>query len=86
METNGACRRQLVSQIARPACRFPASSASPPPSVTLLEATECEVTNRPLSRQRQSRCLSAFLSPPDARDAADKNGQENAQASSNKPV
>lgn len=51
-------------------------------SVSLLEAAECEVTNRLLSRHAQSRCLSAprfstrgrWLMP---RDLADRNGQEN---------
>lgn len=70
-ETNGASKGS-VSDLARD------STVS---SVSLLEAAECEVTNRLLSRHVQSRCLSAprfspWLMP---RDLADRNGQENTE-------
>lgn len=72
-ETNGASKGP-VSDLAQD------STMS---SVSLLEAAECEVTNRLLSRHRQPRCLSAArfsawtrLMP---RDLADRNGQENTE-------
>lgn len=72
-ETNGASKGS-VSDLARD------STVS---SVSLLEAAECEVTNRLLSRHVQSHCLSAPRFSPWTRlmprDLADRNGQENTE-------